>query len=414
LTTVPSHSSPGGGSLLRSRTLLLAGFWLTVAVVWAQFISTSFRVAHDFPLGYSWSEMLVNYQGGFVRRGLFGEILYRLDDLVSVRFLMPAIVCLLYLATMTWLVVLAFRIGTFAALLFLFSPGTVIFPIYEYVAFARKDVFVFAALMAAAAIAVYAPRRYALAMLMAVYFVAGLFVEVAWFYFPLAVAMFLNRQGEGTSTGWQVATMVAADAYLLACLAFSVLIGVGTPAMVDAIVASWQAKHPGAFDVFYRPNFLFLTFRQGLQMVIDRASSARTASGQVLGFVLTAAPLVLLVNDLKQRTKPGFLIRLWTFGSFCAMALAYAVGADWGRYTHFFAIHTFVYLAVTREPRPRPPPAPGNEGRENLVWIACALVLLLYATTWRLAHVVPAGELSIYPGSLQRLFGAVSPVFDRY
>src|SRR5690242_14286034 len=108
--------------LSRSGPLVIAGFCLTIALVASQFITAAVHFAARFPVDFTWAEILLNYQTGFVRRGLLGEIYFQLDELAPVRTLAPVVVVIVYMATSAWLIALAYRIRTFAALLFIFAP----------------------------------------------------------------------------------------------------------------------------------------------------------------------------------------------------------------------------------------------------------------------------------------------------
>ena len=50
------------------------------------FISSVLLLSNKFlhPTDWTTSEWLINYQGGFVRRGFAGEILYQMNNLINV------------------------------------------------------------------------------------------------------------------------------------------------------------------------------------------------------------------------------------------------------------------------------------------------------------------------------------------
>jgi hypothetical protein len=56
-----------------TRTVLSTFLFFLMAAIllWNLYIFFSPNFLH----GYGWSELLINYQGGFVRRGLLGELL---------------------------------------------------------------------------------------------------------------------------------------------------------------------------------------------------------------------------------------------------------------------------------------------------------------------------------------------------
>jgi hypothetical protein len=95
---------------------------------------------------YSESDLFINWQGGFVRRGLYGEILVRLHQTYSVD---PYAVILLTFALL-WLlfgylyIYLVFDLSTSLLLRFalIFSPYILFFPVYDMNHFISKYLFV--------------------------------------------------------------------------------------------------------------------------------------------------------------------------------------------------------------------------------------------------------------------------------
>jgi hypothetical protein len=119
--------------------------WLVVAGAFAfAVLVIRYGLAYraEFPDSYLWSEMLINYSGGFVRRGLLVEIAYRPDWLIPARELITTLILAAYVFVGAWLVSIAIRAGYLVATLFLLSPATLLFPVYDFAAFGRKDVFI--------------------------------------------------------------------------------------------------------------------------------------------------------------------------------------------------------------------------------------------------------------------------------
>ena len=96
------------------------------------------------------TEWVINYQGGFVRRGLIGEIIYQISEFfdLNLRF------CFLILQSSFYLIYYYFIYKLFKDLkanyliiLALFSPIFIIFPIAELEAIGRKEVLIFLSLI---------------------------------------------------------------------------------------------------------------------------------------------------------------------------------------------------------------------------------------------------------------------------
>ena len=110
-----------------------------------------YRYVIDASLGTdSWrtGDWLINYQGGFVRRGFIGEIIYRISpNRLTTIWLAIAFQCFIYLLLVYFLLKLFFAkvIERFWILL-LFSPGFVIlFPFYDELGAFRKELIIFLA-----------------------------------------------------------------------------------------------------------------------------------------------------------------------------------------------------------------------------------------------------------------------------
>ncbi len=164
----------------------------------------------SYPFSYSWTELLIDYQGGFTKRGLLGEIAFQSQHVVAPRrLIVDAIAGGYILAVLGEILVLRLS-DEYAGLLFLLSPAGGLFPLLNPEGYGRKDSFVLLALVSGMAIAAYArSRMVALLAPMAIFAMAGLLVEIAWFYYPLVVATTLAlRRAEPAH--WRVSAAAAA------------------------------------------------------------------------------------------------------------------------------------------------------------------------------------------------------------
>ena len=96
------------------------------------------------------SEWVINYQGGFVRRGLIGEIIYQ----ISIFFELNLRFCFLILQSSVYLIYYYFVYHLFKdikthyfIILAIFSPIFLIFPIAELEAIGRKEIMIFLSLI---------------------------------------------------------------------------------------------------------------------------------------------------------------------------------------------------------------------------------------------------------------------------
>ncbi|WP_440672625.1 hypothetical protein [Candidatus Pelagibacter sp. HIMB1715] len=103
---------------------------------------------YNNPVEWTISEWLINYQGGFTRRGLIGELVYQLHKIFP--FTLREIILGLQILTYFIYYILVYfylrKINKNYLLIFaIFSPLFIIYPIAEVEVLARKEIFVFIA-----------------------------------------------------------------------------------------------------------------------------------------------------------------------------------------------------------------------------------------------------------------------------
>ena len=95
---------------------------------------------------YAFNELLINYQAGFIRRGLLGEIFWHLNNIFLIKPLIffSYLFLILYFAQI-YLFVKIFKIYKNFYIIFLIiilSPALILFPIYESNLYFIKDIFI--------------------------------------------------------------------------------------------------------------------------------------------------------------------------------------------------------------------------------------------------------------------------------
>ena len=93
-------------------------------------------------------ENLINYQGGFVRRGLLGNVILKFNYYSGVNHI--KIIIFIYLSAYLIFIILFYKIlkkiWVINPYLFLFisiSPSTLFFPLFDFNALFRKEIFFF-------------------------------------------------------------------------------------------------------------------------------------------------------------------------------------------------------------------------------------------------------------------------------
>ena len=95
---------------------------------------------------YAFNELLINYQAGFIRRGLLGEIFWHLNNIFLIKPLIffSYLFLILYFAQI-YLFVKIFEVYKNFYIIFLIiilSPALILFPIYEFNLYFIKDIFI--------------------------------------------------------------------------------------------------------------------------------------------------------------------------------------------------------------------------------------------------------------------------------
>ena len=125
-----------------SNNKVLLTYFLYLALGFIFFLT--FHI-NEFPNKYTFTDWLINYEGGFVRRGLLGQIVFELSKLLNLQF---KYVMLFFQITFYSIYFLLFfsllskmKINFFW-LLIIFSPISFLYPIAELETLGRKDIFV--------------------------------------------------------------------------------------------------------------------------------------------------------------------------------------------------------------------------------------------------------------------------------
>ncbi len=100
---------------------------------------------YEFPNKYVYTDWLINYEGGFVRRGLLGQIIFKISNFIYVKissliFYFQVIAYFFYF--LIFYKILVKQQTNFFWFLVIFSPILFLYPIAELEALGRKDIFV--------------------------------------------------------------------------------------------------------------------------------------------------------------------------------------------------------------------------------------------------------------------------------
>jgi hypothetical protein len=373
--------------------------WLTVAAACGWFVFASYVLACIFPGAYVWTEWMISYAGGFVRRALMGEIAWRLDGVVPAWLFLSVVIGACYCFVATWLIVSTFRRPAPGFLLLLFSPAGLLFPVLDFSAFGRKDVFVVACYLLVIEVGRRAPAA-AVRACLAIYLVACFVVEFTIFYFPLAFVSAARLRADGRAVPRR--TWLVGLSFFLGVTALFALTPPLTAEGAQAILDAWRVRYPDRQFAPQAIDFLTGPFLDHIEFARQNVLSATTLGGYLAGLSLALLPLSTLDWSVRSRTA---VARLPECAAVLATFVPFAIMADWGRTIHMVAMHLFA-AALTLWPRsPTEEGSSALHGRPRSVDALLFALLPAYALTWSLRHLVISGQCPLTPGPIFAVFG---------
>ncbi len=132
----------------QTRRLLLTGTDLYLAFVALATIAYGILL-HRWSSSWILSDWLINYEGGFVRRGLAGEVLYRLGHLLHIapkQLVVPAVLVMYAVLLLSFRAILRRASWNLWVPFVVFSPAILAFPVLQSEAGFHKEVFFLATL----------------------------------------------------------------------------------------------------------------------------------------------------------------------------------------------------------------------------------------------------------------------------
>ena len=97
---------------------------------------------------YVYIENLINYEGGFVRRGLLGQIIYKINYLyninpINIIYFIYTVAYALYIFFFFKILSQLWKDNQYLFFLIILGPATIFFPLFDFHALYRKEVFFF-------------------------------------------------------------------------------------------------------------------------------------------------------------------------------------------------------------------------------------------------------------------------------
>lgn len=357
------------------------------------------------------TELLINYSGGFVRRGLLGQLALLARDTFGVapdRFFFY-LFSALYFAQMFCFLWLSstVRRKTFLLLLIL-SPALLLFPAYDPNAFGRKDVFITLGLLLHAILVAMAHKsdmvgkHYATLFLLLIspFILATVFIHEVQAFFLMHHIILTLLAPPGRSK------KLVLPGYLLVAFAIpAVILNPGGFDKIRWICNSWSLGKAYCDGGIYA---LAWGIKQSADLSMRIFMSPEAVLWWIAAFFLSAIPLVLCFGETNGEAREILIRRvpkplLATAG--IMPLFLFFIGWDFGRWIHLYFIGIFSTLM--------PLLAAGRDLHETVTIHNQKLraiywgFVFCYITLWRLPHCCLIESLG--GGFLQQMPAAFFP-----
>jgi hypothetical protein len=369
----------------------------------------------------SWiiGDWLINYAGGFVRRGLPGSlalVLHRATG-VPVQWVIYAMEASLLLVFLGSVYQLTKGIRwSYLMIAVLVSPATLAFTVLDpHDAGLRKELILFAGLAALIwALVSGRWKDWQLSAMLSVFLVGmllsheGLAVAIPYFFAAVAIQTMSLRR----------ATVICAIPFALsAVVCIAVITHHGDLAAAQAICRSaggtLGTQKP---DLFHPPDgfcggaisWFQLNAKQERELIAPLAKQFGLMKLYGILVVPTFAPVIALLYLFYRRDRLRYEV-LVVVGcavvSLAAAAPVFYVGLDWGRWFHIQVI-CLMLLALMMDRKAAGHPVEGRVAKRygRGVRALAAVALVLYATTWTLPGGAAEGEKPAYLGEFWQYY----------
>lgn len=354
----------------------------------------------NYPKFYLWTELLINYQGGFLKRGLLGEILFQLKSLFDMRLTALFLFFAAYFVYLPFVYKKLRKAYDPYTVLFIFaSPGLVLYLFYDLSNITRKDIFTLTSLILQFHfISLYIQNKLNTVKTYSYIFIAFLFaflIHEIILFFSLLPALLLWNVEYKKGHGKRAFCCIGLILFLFICLTF---IFSGTTQHQEAILKSYSS-------MFTLPNTATTSgifwvdkgMSYGFETVKNSYTSASLIISVFLSFLFASLPLVSLYYGYftKKSIKSYFALPYYTF--FLSVALLFPFTlfifvCDFGRIISFTLMYYLFFFLTMQECFPQKQNVLYQKiiafiKQYRILHLAAFIFILFYASYWRILHI---------------------------
>jgi len=390
---------------------------LSPALIYTLIVSALvFRGAYylyiDFPNAYRWQELFINYAGGFVRRGLIGELLLFADSIISIQIFFPVLYAVIFYAFLYFSYKKLTSIFDQIVVAFFFiSPVIFLLNVTDIKVFSRiKDLFIEIILLIISQLCIKCFTKiksylYIYTIIISILFIIGMLIhEMMIFYFPLFSVLF----GAAYARQKKIFQWLLITGILFSLASLLVIMFSGTAGIRETICTSWMQRYPemacgGAISYigvsFY--EIMMANFRHHIHWI--------TMGSFFLGTVLSIIPLVFLwkaynfyeaIRDLLSRSM---LLRVAFWPAVSAPIILLIINIDYGRFIALALLSYLFFLYAVFSVCPQQEASWLRKLKSSIAISprlrnAIYLFAILYGLCWRMAHWQLPGISYVQPG----------------
>ena len=291
---------------------------------------------NEFPYKYVFTDWLINYEGGFIRRGLFGQIIYQVSIIFNLNFkeILFCVQATGYLLYTVLIINFFNKIKlNFFWLLLIFSTISFIYPISELEALGRKDIFVILLFLIFIQINFSSLNKFLIFFLI-IFTISCLIHEITFFYLPYYLLVFLYNPKIRQKIKFIHLLLIAISLIFLIYLNLTI----SNKANIDEIISSYQILNIeieskiGAFSWLTKPFINHISIIQNkisltgilrfsyiiminvwiffyfikLKNTFSFLDMTITSNKIFIGLLLLATPIYLIVLDWGRVTYLNF------------------------------------------------------------------------------------------------------------
>ena len=336
---------------------------------------------------FEYSDWLINYQGGFTRRGLVGEFLFVLHSFTNIRLdlLLYLLVVTLYIFFFYFLLKILDKTNlNFLNTLIIFSPLSFIYPISSKSLVGRKEILLFFL------ITIFFYKFEKIKFKNIKYFLILIFLFTSLthfgfaFYYPFLILFFVYFYNNKTPRDLILQLLPVCLVALTICLSLIYVTFYNKPdiSLLCESIENFTKQCPeetyvNVFTYSYSKIFEIISNFYAYNYIIKYP----------IYYILAFAPIYFALFNLKdsRKFKVKYLILILILSTFFTFPV-FLLGADYGRYIQWqYMFYLLIYLKVLNLKMLK-----GSEGnfifKSKIPFFLFYLIIFFYGFFWSVPH----------------------------